>query len=129
MPARPPRRPRCRPPTPRARRGARPPSLPTSGGRDLDLDVGVEGDRATTFQRLHRGVEVGRIALSVSPTPTQPGVTRAVAVSAARGVPAPVTGARTRWHGMRSPVHKMFHRQWRVQSGGHLARNTVAFTR
>jgi len=35
----------------------------------------------------------------------QPGRTRAAAVSAAGGGPARITGARTRWHDMRSPAH------------------------
>jgi hypothetical protein len=52
-----------------------------------------------------------------------------VAVSAACGGPAPVTGAKTRWHGMRSPVHKMFCRRRRLQSGDHLAWNAAAFAR
>jgi len=47
----------------------------------------------------------------------QPGGTRAAAVSAACGGPAPVTRARTRWHGMRSLTHKTFRRRRRVQSG------------
>ena len=49
--------------------------------------------------------------------------------SAACGGPAPVTGARTRWLGMRSPVHKTLCRQRRLQYGDHLAWNAAAFAR
>jgi len=58
----------------------------------------------------------------------QPGGTCAATVSAARGRPTPVTGARTRWHGVRSPAHKTFRRR-RVQSGDQPTWTAAAFTR
>ena len=48
--------------------------------------------------------QVHHVATGISPTPTPAG--KGLYGGGLSGGPAPVTGARTRWHGMRSPVHK-----------------------
>jgi len=82
------------------------------------------GTQVHVFERL-RYADAAPLALMRNHVPAA-----LLSVSAAdleAACPAPVTGARTRWHGTRSPADKTSCRR-RLQSGDHLTWTAAAFS-